>query len=260
MAAGSGITFLASSGDQGSADCTTGTARPSPVLAVNYPASSSWVTGVGGTNFVLNACQPDHRAGRLERHVACSPARPAAAATSDLFNRPNYQKGTVPKHQPRRARRLDALRHPAGLRDLLHGLARLRQLPEHQPVADDRRHERGDAAARRRLRARRSGSCSRTTATTSGSSTRCSTSSRRNRAAAPRVLRRAPRSATTSARTSPATAPLGCCTAGAGFDDASGLGSVNLAAFAQRALARPTAVVGRVAARVGQHPVQPRGC
>ena len=55
MAAAAGITVLASSGDQGSADCTGVDGIPLPGLAVNYPASSWWVTGVGGTNLVLNS-------------------------------------------------------------------------------------------------------------------------------------------------------------------------------------------------------------
>jgi kumamolisin len=47
MAAISGITFLASSGDQGSADCTGPDGLPIHQLAVNYPASSPWTTGRG---------------------------------------------------------------------------------------------------------------------------------------------------------------------------------------------------------------------
>ena len=55
MAASSGITFLSSSGDQGSADCVGLNNLPIDRLGVNYPASSPWVTGVGGTNLELDS-------------------------------------------------------------------------------------------------------------------------------------------------------------------------------------------------------------
>jgi subtilase family serine protease len=47
-----GITFVASSGDEGAAACDAGTAKVAILgLAVNYPASSPEVTGVGGNEF-----------------------------------------------------------------------------------------------------------------------------------------------------------------------------------------------------------------
>jgi Pro-kumamolisin, activation domain/Bacterial Ig-like domain (group 3) len=46
-----GITFLASSGDTGAAGCDSATAKATMGLAVNYPASSPEVTGVGGNEF-----------------------------------------------------------------------------------------------------------------------------------------------------------------------------------------------------------------
>jgi hypothetical protein len=50
---------------------------------------------------------------------------------------------------------------------------------------------------------------------------------------------------------------LGCCTAGTGFDDASGWGSVNLGAFATQVLASQPAIVD-IAMKLpgGQHPVR----
>jgi hypothetical protein len=44
---------LASSGDDGSTACLTNKGNPLDMLAVSYPASSPWVTGVGGTNVKL---------------------------------------------------------------------------------------------------------------------------------------------------------------------------------------------------------------
>ncbi len=94
LAAASGITFLASSGDQGSADCTSLTGRPLRELAVNFPASSPWVTGVGGTNFVLNT------ANQIVRQVVWNdrqiqPGSAAGGGLSRLFRRPSYQNGAV---------------------------------------------------------------------------------------------------------------------------------------------------------------------
>lgn len=53
MASMEGITFLASSGDSGAAGCDSDQHNPSAShgLAVNYPASSPEVTGVGGNEF-----------------------------------------------------------------------------------------------------------------------------------------------------------------------------------------------------------------
>ena len=70
VAAATGISVLGASGDFGSADCAvTDSNPPAPLaqLAVNFPSSSPWVTSVGGTNFTLNAAEPDRHAERLER-------------------------------------------------------------------------------------------------------------------------------------------------------------------------------------------------
>jgi kumamolisin len=94
LAAASGISFLASSGDQGSADCTALSGRPLRELAVNFPASSPWVTGVGGTNFMLNATN------QIVRQVVWNdrqiqPGSAAGGGLSRLFPRPSYQSGAV---------------------------------------------------------------------------------------------------------------------------------------------------------------------
>ena len=54
LAAASGISVLAASGDSGSSACTGRSNEPIPQLAVSFPASSPWVTAVGGTNFSLS--------------------------------------------------------------------------------------------------------------------------------------------------------------------------------------------------------------
>jgi kumamolisin len=94
MASASGITFVSSSGDQGSADCTSSRGTPLDALAVNYPSSSWWVTGVGGTNLVLN------QANAITSQVVWNDAgdQPGSAGgggTSELFARPNYQRSST---------------------------------------------------------------------------------------------------------------------------------------------------------------------
>ncbi len=94
-AAASGITFLAASGDDGSADCMDpSTGSPEGRLAVNYPASSPWVTGVGGTNFLLNSSN------QITDQVvwndgAAEPGAAGGGGFSNLFAKPGYQDGVV---------------------------------------------------------------------------------------------------------------------------------------------------------------------
>jgi kumamolisin len=96
MAAGSGISFLASSGDQGSADCVDLTGAPIARLSVNYPSSSPWVTGVGGTNFALTPANTI-AAQIVWNDTSLQPGAAGGGGTSQLFKRPSYQKGTVTK-------------------------------------------------------------------------------------------------------------------------------------------------------------------
>jgi subtilase family serine protease len=97
MAAATGITFLSSSGDQGSTDCVGLDGAPIDRLAVNYPSSSPWVTGVGGTNLVLSA-------GNLITNqivwndTSLEPGAAGGGGTSIFFGRPSYQKGTVQRN------------------------------------------------------------------------------------------------------------------------------------------------------------------
>jgi kumamolisin len=94
LAAASGISVLASSGDDGSSACLTPSGRPLPGLAVSYPASSPFVTGVGGTNVTLNAANQV-----VSQEVwNDSPLVFAAGGggSSAVFNRPSYQNSFVP--------------------------------------------------------------------------------------------------------------------------------------------------------------------
>ncbi len=93
MAAGAGVSFLASSGDDGSSDCETADGTPIDTLAVNYPASSWWVTGVGGTNLELNAA--NQIAGEDVWNDSSLVPAGGGGGLSALFKRPSYQNGVV---------------------------------------------------------------------------------------------------------------------------------------------------------------------
>jgi subtilase family serine protease len=95
LAAASGISVLASSGDDGSASCFDLQGVPEPHQAVSFPASSPWVTSVGGTNFVLNT-----QNGLTSQTVWNSPSGAGGGGYSILFKRPGYQDGfTAARHR-----------------------------------------------------------------------------------------------------------------------------------------------------------------
>jgi len=98
LAAASGISVLASSGDDGSTACLTAAGRPLPFVAVSYPASSPFVTGVGGTNVSLNLV--NQIAGQDVWNDSPEVVAAGGGGMSQLFNRPSYQKGFVtPNHR-----------------------------------------------------------------------------------------------------------------------------------------------------------------
>ena len=91
------MTVVAASGDQGSADCSTGS-RGEPAsdrrLAVDYPASSPFVTGVGGTQLRLSTS--NHITQQLVWNDTFeNPDSAGGGGLSHLFARPSYQKGVV---------------------------------------------------------------------------------------------------------------------------------------------------------------------
>jgi subtilase family serine protease len=94
VAAAAGVSVISSSGDAGSTACLDPRSRigaPLRLKAVSFPASSPWVTGVGGTNVALSA------GNGIDRQVVWnnSPALPDAGGGgySRLFRRPAYQRG-----------------------------------------------------------------------------------------------------------------------------------------------------------------------
>jgi kumamolisin len=91
-AAASGISVLASSGDDGSTACI-GRTGPIDLLSVSFPASSPLVTGVGGTNVILN---PDNTlASQMVWNDGPDDLAAGGGGVSGLFTRPSYQKGFV---------------------------------------------------------------------------------------------------------------------------------------------------------------------
>jgi subtilase family serine protease len=95
VAAASGISFLASAGDSGSAGCIDErTGEPIPTLAVNFPASSPFATGVGGTNLLLDSA--DQIVDQVVWNDAgLQPGSAGGGGFSIGFRRPSYQNGTV---------------------------------------------------------------------------------------------------------------------------------------------------------------------
>jgi kumamolisin len=93
LAAATGITLTAASGDQGSAACVDPRGNVIDQLAVSYPASSPWITSAGGTNLVLSptntiAQQPVWNDSVIQLAAG-------GGGLSDVFGRPSYQARVV---------------------------------------------------------------------------------------------------------------------------------------------------------------------
>jgi subtilase family serine protease len=94
MAAASGISVLASSGDDGSTACVDSSGVPKFQAAVNFPASSPWITGVGGTNIALSAANTLLSGGQSVGQIVWNDGDGSGGGGySDLFRRPSWQDG-----------------------------------------------------------------------------------------------------------------------------------------------------------------------
>jgi subtilase family serine protease len=93
LAAATGITLVASSGDEGSAACVDAQGNVLDQAAVSYPASSPWITSVGGTNLVLSP------ANTIEAQPVWNDTSIQLAGGgggfSQVFARPTYQSHVV---------------------------------------------------------------------------------------------------------------------------------------------------------------------
>jgi subtilase family serine protease len=89
VAASTGISVLAAAGDDGSSTCVNEQDKPKHKLSISFPASSPFVTAVGGTNIALNA------ANQMTASVVWNDGPGQAAAggggNSILFGEPSYQ-------------------------------------------------------------------------------------------------------------------------------------------------------------------------
>jgi subtilase family serine protease len=89
VAAATGISVLAASGDDGSSTCVDRKGNPTRKLAVSFPASSPFVTAVGGTNIALNAA--NQITGSVVWNDGPAQAAAAGGGNSMLFGEPSYQ-------------------------------------------------------------------------------------------------------------------------------------------------------------------------
>ena len=92
QAAAEGITVVAASGDTGSTGCAgEGNASAIALPSAGFPASSPWVTGVGGTNFTLDSRN------RITEEVVWNNAPISFGAgnggPSLMFRQPSWQQG-----------------------------------------------------------------------------------------------------------------------------------------------------------------------
>ncbi len=187
LAAATGITLIVATGDDGSSGCINSRGAIVDRLAVNYPATSPFVTAVGGTNVSLTPTNVI--SGQTVWNDTPVQLAAAGGGVSELFGRPSYQKPVV--HNSRRV-----IPDVALLADLAPGYE-VYCTPTGNPdcTGGPAWHTVGGRAPRRRCSppARRSSTrTSPVTATSrSDSSTRCSTASANRR-------RRGPSSATSS--------------------------------------------------------------
>jgi subtilase family serine protease len=94
VAAADGVSVVSSAGDSGSTAClnpTTQPEKPFRFTAVSFPASSPWVTGVGGTNVALTAA--NGIAGQVVWNNSPALLDAGGGGYSRLFRRPGYQRG-----------------------------------------------------------------------------------------------------------------------------------------------------------------------
>ncbi len=93
QAAAVGITVAVATGDTGSTGCSAGAGNSAAIAlpSAGYPASSPWVTGVGGTNFTLDSRN------RITEEVVWNHAPiefgAGTGGPSLIFRQPSWQRG-----------------------------------------------------------------------------------------------------------------------------------------------------------------------
>jgi kumamolisin len=236
VASAAGVSVLGASGDYGAAACPNTASGstpppPQPNLAATFPASSPWVTSVGGTNFDLTA-QNQISSQVVWNDAADVPGTAGGGGFSELFSRPSWQDGVV--NSPWRAEPDVAM-----LADVSPGYAVY-------CTAEQDCDGRGWLSF---------GGTSAATPLLAGGFALVDELLRRQGhialGLANPLLYRLGRNSTTAAQVfydvtegsndvgpfvQPDQQPLGCCSAAPGYDEASGWGGLNLQAFAQSAL------------------------
>ncbi len=248
VAAATGISVLAASGDDGSSTCVDQRGNPRRKLAVSFPASSPFVTAVGGTNVALNGA--NQIIGSDVWNDGPAQAAAAGGGSSILFAEPTYQDA----FQTSTRRELPDLSLLADLAPGYeiyctakpepctgHGWLFIGGTSAGTPLLAG-----GVALADQALRqAGRSG-------LGFANPLLYSLASSNAALAAPATAASVFSDVTTGSNDLFATKgePLGCCTAIPGYDDASGLGQVNVANLTTAALALepPLAAVSAAAA------------
>ena len=92
-AASSGVTIMAATGDSGSAACQGPNGVPQDRLAILYPASSWFATAVGGTNLLLT--DTNEIAGEVAWNDTSLHLGAGGGGLSGIWTRPPYQTGFV---------------------------------------------------------------------------------------------------------------------------------------------------------------------
>ncbi len=257
LAAATGITVVAASGDAGSEGCVADDGTPLPALAVQYPASSPYVTAIGGTNITLNAANVI--TGQVVWNDGQGQLAAGGGGQSILFSRPSYQGGVVRQNHR-------AVPDLALLADLAPGYAVFCSAA-------------GDPDCSARQPWETIGGTSAAAPLFAGGAALVDQDlahhHREQLGFVNPLIYTLGRSATGRSIFSDVTqysndlgpflpgtngAPLGCCTAGPGYDDASGWGGIDLTAFADAALFfQPSFGDVSIAFPRGQHPLAHHG-
>ena len=253
----SGVTIVSASGDTGSAGCQTGSGLPADRLGVLYPASSGWSTSVGGTNLSLtpgNQLDDEWVWNDAGLHLGAG-----GGGFSALVNRPAAQKGFVRKN----AR---AVPDVSMLADVVPGYAVYCTSPDCRHVGSRGWIRAGGTSASAPLFAGAVALIDQELSAQDRVPIGDLDSFLYVAAAHPAIgsiFNDVTRIGNDVGPFIPGSGgrPLGCCAASAGYDEASGLGSINMAAFEQNiellAQFLPLDTLGRVAFSVPsrQHPV-----
>lgn len=99
QAATAGISVIAAAGDAGSSACAADGGGSDVAPAVNYPASSSWVTAVGGTNLLLSKSNGISASGVWNDAVLVQsgsqeePFAGGGGGVSTVIDKPGWQAG-----------------------------------------------------------------------------------------------------------------------------------------------------------------------